>query len=388
MGSRTSNESQFRWPLGEPRRALRLCLIAGISLGLSLSCAAPKEKPERLLYTFQGSTMGTYFAVKLVQPVEQELSADVQEQLLEEIEQSLDQVDRLMSTYRDDSELNTFNASTSTAPFPLSPETFQVLGTALEVAESTGGALDVTVGPLVNAWGFGPDMDELPEMDQEQLEELRKRVGYHFLTLSSDSAEPTVSKALPDLYVDLSSLAKGFAVDQTHARLTELGYANLLVEVGGEVRASGVNLRGQSWRLGIERPASAFGSLQRIVALENTALATSGDYRNYRERNGVRLSHIIDPRSGRPIGHRLASVSIIDESCMRADALSTALMVLGSQEGPAYAEREGLAALFLVREGESFREVPSSAFKQKFMPGEAGSLAKIPSGSAPLENAP
>ncbi len=373
---------RIRLGAARARGIRRLGLIVWIALGLCLGCAIPEEKPERLLYTFQGSTMGTYFAVKLVRPAEQELSAEVQEQVMEEIEQSLDQVDRLMSTYRADSELSTFNASPSTDPFPLSAETFRVLEGALAVAESTGGALDVTVGPLVNAWGFGPDFEELPEMDQRQLEELRSRVGYHFLALSSDPRSPTVTKALPDLYVDLSSLAKGFAVDQTHARLSRLGYANLMVEVGGEVRASGVNLSGQAWRLGIERPASAFGSLQRIVALENMALATSGDYRNYRERNGVRLSHIIDPRTGRPIGHRLASVSVIDESCMRADALSTALMVLGSEEGPAYAEREGLSALFLVREGDTFREVASRAFQQKFIPGEY-----IPGGASPLSQA-
>ena len=341
------------------------CLAAVITgFGLNLGCAGDtKTTPERLLYTFQGSTMGTYFVVKLVEPAERELSAEAQEQLMEEIEQSLGHVDQLMSTYREDSELSLFNASSSTEALPISAQTATVLATALEVAESTHGALDITVGPLVNAWGFGPDFDEPPVMDEPRLSELRARVGYHHLSLGSES----VTKARPDLYVDLSSLAKGFAVDQVVVRLTELGHTDLMVEVGGEVRASGLNLQGEVWRLGIERPASEPGRVQRIVGLADSAMATSGDYRNYRERNGVRLSHIIDPRTGRPIGHRLASVSVIHRSCMRADALSTALMVLGPEEGLSYADREGLAALFLVRDGETFQEIPSKMFEQEFM---------------------
>ena len=330
---------------------------------LLVGCRQAEDQPQPLLYSFEGSTMATHYVVKVVEPPGRELSPEAQEALSELITQELEEVDRLMSTYRADSELSRFNGSDGSAPFPVSAETARVLEAAIELGELTDGALDVTIGPLVNAWGFGPDLQDPPEMAGDRLRALLDEVGLRHLSLEQD----TVSKAIPGLYVDLSSLAKGFAVDQTFEAIQAQGHANIMVEVGGEVRAAGTNLQGHAWRLGIERPADIPGAIQRVVGLADRAMATSGDYRNYREKNGVRLSHIIDPRTGRPISHRLASVSVIDEQCMWADGLATALMVLGPEKGLELADREGIAALFLTRDGEQFREQPSHAFQEHHM---------------------
>ena len=345
-----------------------LCLLlATLCLAvLGLGCTQPEPAPERLLYTFQGTTMGTYYVAKVVQSSDAPLDEETQEGLLQQIEQELEAVNQAMSTYLDDSELSLFNAAPADEPFQLTDGTFEVFQASLEMAELTDGALDITIGPLVNAWGFGPDFSTPPTMDRDRLAELMAQVGIRHLSL--DASTKTATKSQESLYCDLSSLAKGFAVDRVIETLRDGGHPNVMVEVGGEVRATGVNLQGRAWRLGIENPGVAGRAVQRIVALDDKAMATSGDYRNYREHNGVRLSHLIDPRTGRPIDHRLASVSVVHDDCMRADALATAFMILGPDEGLALAERENIAALFLIRDGEQFVEKASSAFAQAHMP--------------------
>ena len=243
-------------------------------------------------------------------------------------------------------------------PLPLSAETFSVLETARDVSELTGGAFDITVGPLVDAWGFGPGGPADPPSDGK-IRFLLGETGWSRLLLHSGSR--TVRKALPALRCDLSAIAKGYAVDRVSEALEGLGFRNHLVEVGGEIRAAGSNPRGEDWRVGIERPDSAGRLVQRIVGLTDIAAATSGDYRNFQEAGGVRYGHVLDPRSGRPAESRVASATVFDRSAMRADALATALVVLGEDDGLALAEREGLAALLIVREGEGrLREAASS----------------------------
>lgn len=351
-----------------------LLLIALLAL---LGCPRENEPGDDfLLYTFRGSTMGTYFVAKVVKPEAQALSEGEQEAVLARIEAELEGVNRLMSTYLDDSELSLFNRSRSTEPFPISGQTAEVLALALELGRLTGGALDVTIGPLVNAYGFGPggsvaDATAPLSLEVSLLEQLKGRVGLEYLVLEAKGAgadgEARVTKLLPELYVDLSSLAKGYAVDRVVEALASDGHGDLMVEVGGEVRTAGLNLQRRAWRMGVERPVTgsdsmALGSVQRIVALENAAMATSGDYRNYREVGGVRISHLVDPRNGLPIGHRLASVTVVDESCMRADALATALMVLGPDEGYDFAVEHELAVLFLVRDADRFLEKATPRF--------------------------
>jgi thiamine biosynthesis lipoprotein len=269
-----------------------------------------------------------------------------------------------MSTYQPSSELSQFNSSRATEPFPVSAETLQVFAEAQRISAATGGAFDITVGPLVNLWGFGPNAKPLMIPADEEVERLRPRIGWSRIEV--DTALSTIRKSEPEMYCDLSAIAKGYAVDRVAEGLAALGLADTMVEVGGEVRTRGRNAAGEPWRIAIERPDTAQRAFQEVVPLSDLAMATSGDYRNFYEQDGVRFSHTIDPRTGRPIQHRLASVSVIDPVCMRADGYATALMVLGEEEGFKLAEEQGLAALFLVRKGDGFEERATAAFKTLF----------------------
>ena len=271
----------------------------------------------------------------------------------------LARIDGRMSTWRPASELSRFNRLQSTEPFPLSEDTLAVFRHALEISELTGGAFDVTVAPLVDAWGFGPAGRPAAFPDGAEIERLRARVGYRQLAI--DERSSTIRKSHAAVAADLSALAKGYAVDQVAELLRAAGIESFLVEVGGELRARGRSERGEVWRVGIERPAPGPPALQRQLALRDLALATSGDYRNYYDVEGRRLSHTIDPRSGRPVSHGLASASVLDPLCVRADALATALEVLGPEEGFELAASNGWAALLIGRrpDGELFeRETP------------------------------
>ncbi len=330
--------------------------LAGL-LAWTAGCAAPPASDERPVHLFEGSTMGTYFRVKVVAAG---LADERRQVLAAAIEEELQGVNERMSTYLPDSELSRFNRHRATTPFELSRSTFEVFEAAQAASRRTGGAFDVTVGPLVDAWGFGPGAGEPPEPDPATIRRTLERIGFDHLELGT--AARTVRKTRGDLTCDLSGIAKGYAVDRVAERLAELGAADVWVEVGGEVRAAGTNARGQAWRLGIERPQLLPGALQRIVPLADLAVATSGDYRNYREIGGERFSHLIDPRSGWPIRHRLASVSVFHPQCMVADALATALMVMGAEEGYELALAEDLPVFFLVRDGEGFVERGTPAF--------------------------
>ena len=180
--------------------------------------------------------------------------------------------------------------------------------------------------------------------------ELRKRVGPGLVRV--DETEQTLRKGHPETRCDLSGVAKGYAVDRIAEALRALGYRDFLVEIGGELRAHGSPLDGPDWRVAIEAPDPGARRIHRVIPLRDRALATSGDYRNFYERDGVRISHLIDPRSGRPISHVLASVSVVHAEAVWADAWATALMVLGPDEGWELARREGLAAHFIERDGE------------------------------------
>ncbi len=324
---------------------------------LLAACAPGGTEPGLEAYAFRGATMGTYYSVKVAaEGLDEERLAGIQAL----IEAELEDVNAKMSTWIEDSELSRFNRYEGTEAFEVSAATVEVVQAALDVARLSGGAYDVTIGPLVDAWGFGAGEDRL-ELSADEIRGLADSVGYAKLEL--DLGARTLRKQRPDLHCDLSSIAKGYAVDRVAETLHAAGFADHWVEVGGEVRAAGRNAEGRVWRLGIERPSLEPGALQRIVPLDGAAVATSGDYRNYRERNGARISHIIDPRTGSPVHHRLASVSVVHTQCMAADALATALMVLGPDEGWDLAMREELAVLFLVRDGAGYSELMTPAFE-------------------------
>lgn len=319
-----------------------LTLLAAWSVGVA-ACAPTETAPT--LHIFDGATMGTTYTVRVV--TSEAWGQREHDRIGERMQAALDDVESKMSHYKPSSELSRFNRTRATAPFPVSRETFDVVWHAYQLSELTGGALDVTVGPLVNAWGFGPVEPESLPPDAALLARLRDHMGYWKLEL--DPVASTLRKTDPELECDLSAVAKGFGVDRVAVVLREEGLTRFMVEVGGEIVAVGLNQQGSPWRIAIERPVMA-GGVQRVVPLSGHAMATSGDYRNVREVDGRLLSHTIDPRTGRPVAHQLASVSVIAELCVVADGLATALEVLGPDEGYALAIERGWAALFLVRD--------------------------------------
>jgi thiamine biosynthesis lipoprotein len=300
-----------------------------------------------------GSKMGTTYHVTIV--ADQPAPAD----LAEQIDQVLNAVDQSMSTYKSQSELSQFNRLPIGEQVKASDQLWAVLQASEQVWQQSSGAFDPTVGPVVDLWGFGPvpTQDTIPA-DQDIAAALAG-AGYQHLQL--DSTAQTISKQKA-IALDLSAVAKGYAVDQVAELLEMLALPDYLVEVGGEMRLSGSNPEGNPWRIAIELP-SLMPQVQEVIEIHNGAMATSGDYRNYFEKDDVRYSHTIDPRNGKPITHSLASVTVITDFCADADAWATALMVLGEEEGMAIANQYSIPAYMLIREGESFRVHSSSAFQ-------------------------
>lgn len=303
--------------------------------------------------------MGTRYTVKVVLD---EVSSRRFTELKDVVETTLGDVDAKMSNYVEDSEVSRLNHWTESGPFEVSSDTLEVLQHASEISSTTGGAFDITVAPLVNAWGFGPPGRPPERPTDEEIGRLQELTGWEKLQV--DRATSSVTKARPDLTVDLSAIAKGYGVDRVADALDAEGVENYMVEVGGEVRTRGLNLQGESWRIGIERPVPNERAIDLIVPLGGLAMATSGDYRNYYEAEGRRMSHTIDPRTGFPITHNVASVSMIAPLCVRADAYATGLLVLGP-DGFDLAEELGLAAYFLQRDKEGvFVGRMTTAFKE------------------------
>ena len=317
------------------------------------------------LAALQGQIMGTSFDVQIIA----QMDPNAEELLWQNVNEAMQGVDLSMSTYKPESELSLLNEHVEIeTPFEISPVFLTVLEAAQSVHSSSGGAFDPTVGPLVNRWGFGPGDKPQEAPSEEELESLRERVGLDKLQVlpAADTEMGLVTKGSPDLQIDLSAIAKGYAVDRVAAVIHSLGYTNWKVEIGGEIRTSGTNPQGLPWTIGIETPVVGQQDLWMTLPLNEMSLATSGDYRNIHQIDGMTISHTIDPRTGRPIDHGLASVSVLHSDCLYADAWATALMVLGLEEGLQIAEERGLQALFIQRgdDASSLEETSTSAWKK------------------------
>jgi thiamine biosynthesis lipoprotein len=310
-------------------------------------------------YEIVGPTMGTSYSVK----VAADLSEVERTRARAVVEQSLKRVSALMSTYDSTSELSRFNRHASTEPVSVSAELVDVLVMAREVSERSLGAFDVTVGPLVEAWGFGPgsglDGPVQPRPSDSTLSALRERIGYDKIVI--DTVGRAIAKMHPDTRIDLSAIAKGYGVEVVARALEGLGLTAFLVEVGGELRAVGTSRNGRPWRVGIERPDDAPG-VWGTLALADEGIATSGDYRDYYDDGGVRYAHILDPRTGRPLVVRGGSVTVVHRNAALADAWATALTVLGPEAGLVVARREGVAALFLYPVDGAIQSSSTPAF--------------------------
>ncbi|MFT5136001.1 MAG: thiamine biosynthesis lipoprotein [Arenicella sp.] len=301
-------------------------------------CAC-QQRPEAQSVTFSGPIMGTEYRITVVVPV-----ADALDQLELDILAEMNAVNSSMSTYLVDSELSQINRLPAYTPFVLSPELNSVLSEALEISELSQGAFDVTVADAVNLWGFGPNGTITAQPSPEQLVSLQASVGYKNLRLVNGS----LSKVNAATKIDLSAIAKGYAVDQVARMLKAKRFNNFLIDVGGELRLSGLNVDKRVWRVAIEKPQT-LGGVQQVLELTDAAIATSGDYRNFININGRKYSHTISPKTLKPVFHRLALVSVISENASTADALATALMAMGEAAALEFARDKDLIAYFVIR---------------------------------------
>lgn len=297
---------------------------------------------------FAGRTMGTTYHVQVVASRLQRTAY-----LADRITARLAHVNHSMSTYQPGSEISRFNAMASTdARLCVSADFQRVMAVAADLHRLTGGAWDGTVAPLVNLWGFGaaPRKDEMPS--SAEIARVRQRVGFDRIVRGDDGC---LSKKIPSVALDLASIAKGFGVDAVAELLREEGFTDFLVEIGGEVFASGLRPDGRPWQVGINRPepSAAADRVYRVVGLSGRALATSGDYRNFFIHEGVRYSHLIDPRTGYPVSNHVVSASVLAPSCTLADGLATALTAMGPTRGLALVETlDGVECLVVVQDRE------------------------------------
>ena len=325
---------------------------------LSLS-SCQSERPEDV-HKFSGFTMGTTYSVM----INTEALPLSRQRLQTEFDAILNRVNMEMSTYLPESKLSQINETDSANWLSVSASLMHVLQVAREISRLTQGAFDVTVGPLVNLWGFGPGQD-FTVPGEERINRALRLVGYEKLHL--DPAASTLKKAHGGIFIDLSAIAKGYGVDQIADYLERLQLDNYLVEIGGEIRARGVNDKQVAWQIGIEQPVAGQRGVRKIIKLENIAMATSGDYRNYFEKDGIRYSHAIDPRTGRPVTHGLASVTVLHPSTMLADAWATGLLALGPEDGYGLARQNGLAAYFIIYGDVGFEEISTPRFQPYFV---------------------
>ena len=317
--------------------------VAIVTAGLHACSEPPPGDTLRLT----GATMGTRYNITWLdaegQPAPEAIHSGVEE--------VLKRINGSMSTWREDALITRLNSAPAGEWMTVDEEFAAVFAMAREVSEATGGAYDVTVGPLVDLWGFGPRMgDEVPS--DEAIAESMSRVGQ--AQIEFDEAVPALRKPA-DMSLDFSSIAKGFGVDQIAAYLETQGIDRYLVEIGGEIRVKGMSPRGDFWRIAIEKPVAGPRDVQRAVTLIDTAIATSGDYRNYFEADGVRYSHTIDPRTGAPVRHELVSVTVVHPSAAMADAWATALTVLGPEQALFTALQQQLAVYLISRDGDAFK---------------------------------
>jgi thiamine biosynthesis lipoprotein len=336
-------------------RSLRHLILSFILLTLLLGC---QQKNSVGPLRFSGQTMGTTWSVIML-PNSDKTDTAALKQLLQK---RLNQINSLMSTYDPKSELSRFNDQTGTDWFTISEDTAQVIELSQAISRLTGGAFDISVGPLVELWGFGATGRGKKIPSEDQISKYLTRVGYKNIQFRRQPA--AISKQVPELRIDLSAVAKGYAVDALAEILEQQGISNYLLEIGGELQISGHRGDGTPWQIAIEKPLEGVREVAKIFPLTNTALATSGDYRNFYMEDGQRYSHTIDPASGKPVRHKLASVTVLDQSCARADALATALMVMGEEKGRRFCEKNHIAAYFLIHEKASLAVYASPAFQR------------------------
>lgn len=336
-------------------RTLRYVLIA-IAL-LTGGCDSADRNTGTTL-VLEGKTMGTYWRASIV-----DIDPARGPALQRDIQAQLNAADWLLSTWKPDSALSRFNQSHSTSPWPVSEALSDIVTLSLRIGEKTQGAMDITVGPLVNLWGFGPGKQPTAAPTQQQINAQKARIGLAHLQTINRAGQQWLQKDLPDLYVDLSTVGEGYATDCLARLMNKQGITRYLVSVGGAVTTRGTGPHDRPWRVAIQKPTDRENAVQAIVNLNGYGISTSGSYRNYYELNGKRISHVINPVTGHPVDHRLVSATVIAPTALEADGWDTGLMVLGPEKAKAVAEREGLAVYLITKEERGFSVWMSPQFK-------------------------
>ncbi len=326
---------------------LRLIFILLLGLGMQMC-----SKPAAYLYN-EGFVYGTIYHVVYEHPEGKDLH--------DEIKEELNRYNKIFSTYDSTSVISKVNNNKPVKLPDLFVECFQ---RSMEISEITGGAFDITAGPMVNAWGFGPE--KRSRMSPEKIDSLKEITGYQKVRLQ----DGMIIKENPHMKLDMSAVAKGFTCDLIGRFLAEKGCENYMVEIGGEVVAKGINEKGRIWSIGISKPEeSAFfasSDIQAVVKLPENALATSGNYRNFYIEDGIRYAHTIDPKTGYPVQHSLLSSTVLADNCMDADAFATAFMVLGLERSIEIADNYPSLKVYFIYsgEGEENRVYLSEGFKE------------------------
>ena len=305
----------------------------------------------------EGKTMGTSWRVSAAGVDPARAGA-----LRQKIQAQLDADDMQLSTWKTDSALMRFNRSTSIAPWPVPEAMADIVTQALRIGKKTGGAMDITVGPLVNLWGFGPDKQPLKTPSAAQIAAAKARTGLQHLSVINKSGSQYLQKNLPNLYVDLSTVGEGYAADHLAQLMSQEGISRYLVSVGGALVSRGTSGRDAPWRVAIQKPTDRENAVQAVVDINGHGISTSGSYRNYYELDGRRISHVIDPRTGAPIQHNLVSVTVIAPTALEADGWDTGLMVLGLEKAKEVVQQQGLAVYMIYKQGDTFRSWMSPQF--------------------------
>lgn len=331
--------------------AYGLLLLAGLLAGCG-------EKIEE----FGGPTMGSHYSLKYLAgegtPAPAALKAEVDSLLAE--------VDQQMSTWRTDSDISQFNRLPAHSCRVMPAAVLELVRAGDELSRESDGAFDLTLQPLLDLWGFGAQSRGERIPSAEEIAAARERTGHQHLRIDGQQLCKDAAVQL-----DLNSIAAGYTVERIAKRLGELGVSSYLLDVTGEVRAAGRKPDGAPWRIAIEAPRDDQQVAQKVLRLDGLGVSTSGDYRNYFEAGGRRYSHTLDPQTGAPISHRLASVTVVDPSTLRADGLSTVLMVLGPERGYAFAEQAEVAAFFVTRTDQGFATRATPAFARRFGEGDS-----------------
>lgn len=323
------------------------------------------RNPTGEVVSLAGPTMGTRYRILLAVAHDQRFDrVDMESR----IATTLTTLDKELSTYRPDSELSAFNASSSTEWFAVSVDLLKVVDASLDIGRQTSGAFDITVGPLVDLWGFGPHSTHQAVPDLAQIARTLQRVGYN--KLHTRDNPPALRKDIPDLQIDVNAIAPGYAIDLLASLVESQGFKNYLIDLGGESYARGEKPNGEPWRVGIEDPSPAARTVRQVVALDGEAISTAGDYREYFESNGKHYSHIIDPKTGSPVIHNVASVTVIASTAMSANGWDTALMAMGPG-GLELARQNHIPAAFIFRNDNGFSLERTAEFYSFAAPSNA-----------------